>query len=282
MPLSYFSVLRFELGKAIRAKITWVTLALPVVVTLLTIWLDRFASQAQSLLEGKKAAAAPSAYLAFAKGAGNGFVLGGILLLLYASMVVANEGHWRTFKTIMLRPHRRVVWMLGKFTLIALLALAISFCVAGAAYLAGSAGGQYGDVAEEGYVIFPAHYLAQQTLLTLGLTLPPLLALSAFGLMFSTMTDHTGVAASACLGAFIVMETAKSSMFEGKRFLFNTYMPSLLDTSYFQALKGFANGMSDTAWEASAIYFNVATPLISALVFLAIAMVIFGRRNFLV
>lgn len=277
---SLFAVVRFEAGKAIRARITWVTLLLPSVVAALSVWADSVTRRVQSAI-GDDAQLVPSAYLSFTKGAGSGLVLGGIMLLLYSSMIMANEGHWRTFKVIMLRPHRRWIWIVGKYKVLCWIGFSMAALVALTAFGAGAIVGDYTDIAEEGYVIFEARFLATETLKAFALVAPPLLALAAFGLMFSTFTDHTGIAASATLGAYIVLETAKEGMRDSRNYLFNTFMPSLLDTSYFKEVKGFADGMSDSGWDAAVFKYNIATPLVAALIFFLIASIVFQRRNFL-
>lgn len=277
---SLLSVIRFETGKAIRARITWVTLLLPSIVAALSVWADSVTRRVQSAI-GDGAELVPSAYLSFTKGAGSGLVLGGIMLLLYSSMIMANEGHWRTFKVIMLRPHRRWIWMVGKFKVLCWVGFAMAALVALTSLAAGAIVGDYTDIAEEGYVIFEAKFLMTESLKAFGLVAPPLLALAAFGLMFSTFTDHTGIAASATLGAYIVMETAKEGMRDGQKYLFNTFMPSLLDTSYFKEVKGFADGMSDSGWDQALFQYNIISPLAAAAVFFIIACIVFQRRDFL-
>ncbi|MBI1785099.1 ABC transporter permease subunit [Candidatus Sumerlaeota bacterium] len=281
MPRSFFTILRFELRKAVRAKFTWVTLTLPMIAAALAVWLDHLTRRVQAAIGEGKTAEAPSAYLGFAKGMTSGFVIGGILLLLYSSMIMANEGHWRTFKAIMLRPHGRVSWVLGKFALLLILAAGLIAGVGAASFAAGACFGEYKAIVEDGYEYFDAAFMMKSSLAALALIIPPMVASAAFGLMFSVMTDHSGIATSACLGGYIVLETAKSSMPEGRNYLFNTFMPSLLDTSYLQALRGFAEGMSDTGWAETQFYYNIGTPLGAAALFVIVAAVIFRRRNFL-
>lgn len=279
---SFFSVLRFEAAKAVRAKVTWFTLLLPALVALVAVWVDSVARHVQALAsEESGIEVASTAWASFARGASSGFVLGGILLLLYSSMIVANEGHWRTFKTIMLRPHPRPIWILSKFTLLLMMVLAIVVLVTGAALAAGAWTSEFGDIAEEGYVIYEASYLREESRRAVLLVITPLVALAAFGLMFSTLSDHPGIAISGALGAFIVLETMKDSMPERRVYFFNTFTPSLLDTSYFQALRGFADGMSDTGWQEGMAAWNVGTPLVWAAVALTVALAVFQRRNFL-
>lgn len=277
---SFAAILGFELSKALRSRLTWVTLLLPVALTLLSVAWDQ-ATRGVGSAGASGASTPPSAYVGFARAASNGITLGGLLLLLYSSMLVASEGHWRTFKTIMLRPHRRIEWIAGKFALLFLLSIVLLACVMTAAFLAARMSGRYGDIAEEGYVIFEAAFMRRSSLAAIALAVGPLVALAAFGLMFSTMTDHTGIATSASLGAYFVLEMAKSSTNGGRNFFFNTFVPSLSDTSYFQALRGFAQGLSDTGWEDITFRYNVGTPVASAALFLAIAALIFCRRDFI-
>jgi hypothetical protein len=137
-------------------------------------------------------------------------------------------------------------------------------------------------IAEEGYVIFDADVMRTQSALALLLVVPPLFALVAFGLMVSAFTDHTGIAAGGCIGAYFVLEVLKGSLADSRVYLFNSFMPSLLDTSYLEALRGFANGMSDTGWESSLYWFNLWTPLLWAVVCVAATLYRFGRRDFAV
>lgn len=275
---SYRLILRFEIRKALQSRLTWIALALPALLTVISAWMaemTRHARSAESTIEG-----IDSAFLAFSRGASNGFVLGGILLLVYASMIVANEGALQTFKTIMLRAHPRSSWILAKFSLLTFLALGILVAVVVSGLLAGAFFADFGAIAEEGYVIFDADFMRRASWHAVVLVIPPLLALAAFGLMISTLTDHTGIASAGCVGAYIFLEATKSSLGEPRNFLFNTFMPSLIDTSYFQALRGFANGMSDTGWEPEMFWYAVLTPLGSAFAFLAIALLVFERREF--
>ena len=273
-------VLRFELGKALRTRLTWVTLGLPAVLTVVSVWIGelvRRAEQMQSQVERIS-----SAYVGFSQGASNGLVLGAILLLFYSSMLIANEGHLRTFKTLLLRAHGRLEWVGAKFALLLILGLALLVSVVGSGALAAAWFGDFADIAEEGYVIYQASFMADESVRAVLLVLPPLVALGAFGLMVSTLTDHTGIATSACIGAYVFLEAVKSTASGARLYLFNSFMPSLLDTSYFAALRGFADGLSDAGVEAGWVTFNLLTPLVSALLFLAVAAAVFGRRDFAV
>ncbi len=272
-------VFRFELSKALHSRLTWVTLALPGLLAVFSVWISEFARRADDLsdtgIEG-----ITSAYLSFSRGASNGFILGGILLLFYSSMIMANEGNLRTFKTILLRPHSRLEWIFGKFALLLVLAVGLLVVVSSSALTAGALVADYGDIAEEGYVIYRSGFMAESSLTAVALVGPPLVALAAFGLMVSTLSDHTGIATSGCIGAYVFLEASKTSLGGTGSYLFNSFMPSLLDTSYFQALRGFANGMSDTGWESGLFVFNIVTPLASAVIFVTVAGLVFSRRDF--
>lgn len=273
-------VLRFELQKALESRLTWVTLALPALLTFLSIWILAWVGRAEQLLEGGSLAGPDSAYVGFSRGVGNGLMLGAIFFLFYASMLVANEGTLRTFKTILLRAHTRQEWIAAKFSLLLLIGLALLVCVAGTGVVSAAVFGDFVDIAEEGYVFYTADFMTAESLRAVGLVLPPLIALAAFGLMISTLTDSTGIATSACIGAYVFLEAAKGFSPLLRRYLFNTYMPSLLDTSYFSALASFAEGNSDAGVDSMWLGFNLAIPLISAVVFLTVASLVFGRRDF--
>ena len=281
MMLRFVRVLRFELGKAVRARLTWVTLLLPALLTVVSVWISELVRRAE-LLTGAEVQGIQSAFALFSRGSSNGFVLGGILLLFYSSMAVANEGSLRTFKVVLLRPQTRLEFLGAKLVLLVVLALALVGAVIGSGLAAGALVADYVDIAEEGYVLYTADFMAQESVRAVLLVLPALLALASFGLMVSTFSDHTGIATSACIGAYIFLEALKGTLANARHYLFNAYMPSLIDDSYFRALRGFADGLSDVAWEPQWFVLGVATPLASALLFACVAIWVFGRRDFLV
>lgn len=270
-------VLRFELGKALRTRLTWVTVLLPAALTVVSVWIGEWIRGFEAL--SRETEGISSAYVGFSRGASNGFILGAILLLFYSSMLIANEGNLRTFKTILLRPHTRLEWVGAKFVLLLLLGAALLASVVGSGLLSAWILADFADIAEEGYVIYQASFMADESVRAVLLVVPPLVAVCAFGLMVSTLTDHTGIAASACIGAYVFLEALKSSVSDARLYLFNSFMPSLLDTSYFHELRGFADGLSDAGVQAGWVTFNLATPLVSALLFLCVAALVFGRRD---
>jgi len=156
----FLTVLRFELAKALRSRLTWVTLFLPVVLAIASVWLSELARRAQAMA-APDIAGIESAYQSFSRGASNGFILGGILLLFYSSMLLASEGNLCTWKTIMLRAHTRLEWIAGKLMLLLLLSLALLALVTGASAAAASLVAPFGAIAEEGYVIYEAAFMAE-------------------------------------------------------------------------------------------------------------------------
>jgi len=278
----YGQVLRFELTKALYSRLTWVTVLLPMLITLLSIWLGEWIRQATSLASEGSAASEVSAYLGYSRGVRNGLVVGSIFFLFQASMSIANEGNLRTFKTLLLRPHTRLEWMTAKFALLLLLGVVLIVGTTLAGIGSAACFADFREIAEEGYVFYDAAFMAHESVRATLLVLPPLIALAAFGLMISALTDHTGVATSACIGGYVFLEALKGSLADGRLYLFNSFMPSLLDTSYFVALTSFAEGNSDAAVDPGWVFFNLTTPAFSACLFLAIAMYSFGRRDFAV
>jgi ABC-type transport system involved in multi-copper enzyme maturation permease subunit len=278
---SYGRVLRFELGKAVHTRLTWAILVLPAALAVLSTLIGDLARQAAN-------AASPgldsvdTAFAGFALGAQNGLILASVLILFYASMLFANEGSQRTFKTIMLRPHRRGTWVAAKLTLLWVLAAMVLVTVVASALATAGSVADYVAAAEEGYVYYEAAELSREAMWAVVLVVPPLLALAAFGLMISALFDHAGLATGTCLGGYVFLEAIKSSTAGARPYMFNSFLPSLLDTSYFAELREFADGVSTAGWETGYVMYNVATPLVSAALFAAVAAVCFRRREFAV
>ncbi len=277
----FLRVLRFELGKALRSRLTWVTLLLPALLTVISVWISELVRRAE-IVTGAEVEGIRSAFAPFSRGSSNGFVLGGILLLFYSSMAVANEGSLRTFKVALLRPQTRLEFLGAKLALLLLLAAALVAVVIGSGLAAGALVADYVDIAEEGFVLYKADFMVHESVRAVLLVLPALVALAAFGLMVSTFSDHTGIATSGCIGTYIFLEALKVPLANARHYLFNAYMPSLIDDSYFAALRGFSDGLSDVAWEPQWFMLGVVTPLVSAVLFAAVATWVFGRRDFLV
>ena len=171
-------VLRFELRKALHSRLTWVTLGLPAVLAMVSVWISDLVQRAERMVAGD-IEGIESAFVGFSRGASNGFILGGILLLFYASMLISNEGSLKTFKTTMLRAHTRSEWLFGKLCVLLLISLGVLASVAGSALLAGALVADYADIAEEGYVIYEAAFMLSSSLRAVLLVVPVRIALTA-------------------------------------------------------------------------------------------------------
>jgi len=285
---SFLTILRFEAAKAARSRAAWVALLAPIALAACIAAWDQVDRRAR-LASGESREVITSAYASLAVGASRGLSLGAVFLLFFSSLIVSNEGAWGTLKTIALRPHSRAAWLAGKFALPAAMAVAMTLGVAAAAAIAAALAGDYTDIIEygalasEGYPFEKAEVVRREAWAALGLAIPAMLALAAFGFMFSTMTDHTGAAAGSAFAAFVALETVKGAVGSRSAFMFNRFAPSLDDGSYFHVLRGFAEGMSDAgvAWRDDELTrCALATPAVSAAAFLLVAAIVFGRRDF--
>ncbi|GEM_PF-4311652 len=273
-------LLRFELAKAARSRLIWVVTLVPAFWCLPVLGWEAIAGRFQ--LSGTSAGGSPaSAFRLFARAAGDGMTLGGMLLMLTASLMVAQEGSWRTFRTVLTRPHRPATWLLAKFLTLLALAGAIIGGVSLVALAGAGAMADFTGVVEEGWEFYSRGEMIHHAWLAVGLTAPPLVTLAALGTLCSTLTDHPGLAAGGGFATFIALETAKAALeADQRRFLFNAFTPSVLDTSYFAVLGGYAEGLSDAGWPSEMILYNIVSPSAWTLLFLGVAFVIFTRREF--
>ncbi|MBN2490660.1 MAG: ABC transporter permease [Planctomycetes bacterium] len=280
--------LRAEMTKLWRQRLPWVGLGLAVGVAVLAAWMN-----AEVVPELRGAAAVPrNAFRFFAIGLRYGIAMGGFFLVLVAGLMVAAETGQGTLKMVLVRPVKRTEVFLAKvltvfqYALVLLLAVSLS-----AALVAGACpGSDFGAVIDpeyadplHPYIYSDAAEMWGHLLRAVALLVLPLAAAAVVGLTVSVLVENPGVASGTAVVAFLGLEIVK--VFLERRpalqYLFNNYLPSIVDNSYVRVLQGASEGLTDAFWPAGLWWWNVWVPLGTAGALLIGSLLLFERKAIL-
>ena len=197
--------------------------------------------------------------------------LGFIMLLTFASTLVASETARGNVRAILLRPVRREEFILAKLLLgysyAALLTVVVGFCAWGVAWFRGDLMG----VHLGGELVITAGQMWRSYVMGALLTLLPQWAGVSMALMFSTLARGSSMAISLSLGTWVLADLLKYP-FGLAPFVFTTYLeaPWRVFTGQCDAL--------EHPWLPMAIQCASASGVVMILPVL-VALVVFKRRN---
>lgn len=206
-----------------------------------------------------------------------GVVVAAILLLLFASTLLAGEGTAGTFRMVLVRPITRTDLILAKAGLLLLLVVAALLAISLVSGALGFLVGGYGDYVDVRYgqVDYTAGELARTVLLSLSLAPLALLAVGAFGLFWSSLFESASAAVTAATLAGIAALAVNLGLGrEAAQLNLFTYVDR-----YFEVLQSFSGGLSEHRFDARLVVPGLLVPGISALVFLVVARTMFARRD---
>ena len=87
------------------------------------------------------------------------------------------------------------------------------------------------------------------------------------------------MAGSVALVSCLVFDVFKNALGEAHRYVYASYLPTLLDKSCLGETAKFVRGFSDAGYSEEDLFLNFLVPIPEALLFLAIAMVVAARRK---
>jgi ABC-type transport system involved in multi-copper enzyme maturation permease subunit len=275
-PARLFRLTGIEIAKLRRQRLTAVVLAVPVLAAGLIPLALRSAGAGE--LAG---------FLALARALELSLLVASILVLLQAALALSWERSQKTLREAVAAPVTRgeIIlsrWLVLELTLLALILLAVAVALFSTALQY-----RFDDVRAEAVApLFYKEELWEGLGRALVYHLPAAAALVTLGLLVSVLSATPAVAASLAVGALLFLDVAKSVFSRGAEappYLFNAYLPTFFDeSSYLHGVTALANGIGDVVWSEDsprhALVF--AVPLACAAGFLAIALVIFQRKEF--
>ena len=198
-------------------------------------------------------------------------LLGLLLTLTFCAGLVSSELGSGTIRLVLVRPLLRHEFLFAKLLLGMTYAAALTALVGLSTWTVAAMQGQLAGVVFGGEVLHTSAGMATDYVLGALAGLAPQFAAVAFALMVSTLARSTGAAVGAAVGIWIVCDTLKYPLHIAP-FLFSTYMESP-----WQVFTAHCEGL-EASW-APAIYHCLATSLGAVVLFVAIAVVAFHRRN---
>jgi ABC-type transport system involved in multi-copper enzyme maturation permease subunit len=206
-----------------------------------------------------------------------GSVLAAVLLLLYASSVLAGERTLGTCRLVLTRPITRWDLVFAKAALLFVVVLVFVAAIAATGTLVGAARGGYGDYIDvrHGLVVRHAAELVRVTAAALLLTPLALLAVAALGLLvsslFASAATAVTVSALAALTGVALNLVLSPDAAALNLFTYVTRQPAILES--------YATGLSEYQFGVNLLLPGVLVPAGSALVFLLGTLIMFRSRD---
>ncbi len=267
-------LIAFEWKKLFARRFTWIALVILVLAAALSPLAGQILLKAEQLQRHGAGAdtTVPSGWEALANGVKFGTYVATFVLLILAGSSIAEESQQGTLKTLLLRPVFRIEVLLAKEIALALFAVLLVVVIGAAAALA-SARYDWGSLVDQGGK--DAATLTRYTLGAFALSLPPLIALVSFGLLFSCAIDHPGYGTGAAIGGYFVLSAIAGLSSKLWERLFVSYVGLHMDKLY-----DMGGGVSAAAKEFRELApAAVIVPLVSAAAFFAGAAVLLRIRD---
>jgi hypothetical protein len=189
-------------------------------------------------------------------------LLGLFLVLTFSASLLAGELARGTIRNALVRPIRRYELYAAKLLLAWTYALGISVVIAAASWALAWFLGDLRGVTYGGEVLFSQAEMARAYAIGFGLSLLPLAAAGAFGLMFSALLRNPATAIIAPLALWLLADFVKAPL-HLEPYVFTTYLGTAWD-----AFTARCDGI-DAAWLAPA-YRGAVASVVSAAAFSAV------------
>ncbi|MFC1587162.1 ABC transporter permease [Planctomycetota bacterium] len=277
------ALVEIEITKLLRQGFFYSTFATVVLATALSIW------GAWRQFDPANTVEIFNGQTCFLQAASRGLFVGAFLVLIWTALTVSQESGQGVYRIVLAKPVARMEFFFAKYCASAIFLLLVSWLAIILAYsLSGMLFG-YGDIMDYG-TSPPILKMAQADaarLMVRGilLSLPGMLALAAFGLFCSSVTDNSGIAVGAALGGYMILELLRGMFPELKSYMFASYLPPLTFVENpplapmllaIDSTKGFSS-----PWDAGMINMSVFCPLIFVIVIIPLSAIIFYRRDIL-
>ncbi|MCC6488206.1 MAG: ABC transporter permease subunit [Candidatus Hydrogenedentes bacterium] len=198
-------------------------------------------------------------------------LLGLLLVLTFCAGLVSSEMGSGTIRLVLVRPLLRHEFLLAKLLLGMTYAALLTLLVGVSTWTVAAIQGRLAGVVFGGEMLHTSSEMLKAYVLGALLGLAPQFAAAAFAVMVSTLARSTGAAVGAAVGVWIVCDTLKYPL-RIAPFLFSTYMESP-----WQVFTTYCEGL-ESSWTPS-LYYCLASSLGAIVVFTAVAVVSFNRRN---
>jgi hypothetical protein len=280
----FLAVLRSDLFIAVRSRWLPLLLLAPAALAAAAVGLERLragSEGARAALLGKVAmpAAGEGGYGPLVDGLSIGIAFGHLAIVGLAACSIASDRDRGTARHLLVGAASRTSYFLGRFVSLTCLGL-LSFLLAGlVSWAAASLLYGLGPVLEDGLEIIGTSEIRREIASGVGLALAPLPAALALGLLVSVTARSPAGGVATALGLTLAFDLFKGSLGDASRFVYASYLPSLIDRSYLHDVSRIVRGFSDVLVEDRTVILNIAVPWPAALLFLLIALAAIRRRE---
>ena len=253
---------RIELRKLLARKVTWATLVTVVLVAFLSPWASKVMDVAAGLMGGGKGQDDyANGWTALAGAVGNARLFLVLVVLVLAGSSVAEETTLGTLKSVLVRPVRRVELLLAKLLAVWSFGAALLLLALAVGALAGELTLGLYDVVDP---LFPTRVkythgeMAVYLYSCVFLTLLPLLALTALGLLASVSFEHAGHATGVAIASLFFFSALGGLSDNASDFVFTSYL-----AWPFEVFNDIANQLSGTTTKFERrVPYALVTPLV--------------------
>lgn len=278
-------VLRAELGRTLTSWAAWFGILLIVFIPMLWVWVGTVADRAeriQRMAEGRM-------YLGLSEGTGWSTMVDGwrpalmiatALLLVQTARSVAGDRESGVLRLAVTRSASRSGAIVGRALLGPLITLGMVLISGLSAYLAASfAGGDFGDLVEDGDMIFSAGEVMEELRRSMLPVVLGMMAVHAFGLMISSLSRGPVIALASSLASLLLWDIFKEDVGDQRWLVFASHAPTFADGSGMRELAGFSRGMSDAGMPEAVFRMGAMLSPAEAVLFVLIACLAVQRRS---
>ncbi len=222
---------------------------------------------------------AGNAYAPLVDGWSSGLVLGALLILAYAARSLAADRAQGLLRLATTRSVSRPALVWGRALLGVPFCLAVLLLTGLGAGLAAALLFELGPLVEQGYELMSHEELQAELWKAVAASVPPLLALWAFGLAVSSASRSGSSALFVALASFMGFDLFKEVLGDAADFCFARFCPSLVDDSCMAEMSGVARGLSDAGFSQELYRMNLLLPIPQAVLLCGLAAWILSRRS---
>ena len=208
-----------------------------------------------------------------------GLTILALILTVLAATTLARDVELGSGRLALTRGVSRPAWVVSRFLTLNLAA----FLAGGAVFLAswGCAAllGDFGPILDDGFPIYEEAWIRREIFTGLWGAALPLPGVVAAGLLVSSCARSSGVAVAVAMIAALILDVGQNWVETAGRYVYASYLPTLLDRSYLTQVVQCSRGFSDYGFSEQESLLNLVVPIPEALALLALAVGIAVRRK---
>ena len=270
--------LKIELFSALRGRVIWLLLLLPVTISVLRLLLIKLSTLKQLVQSGgDQAAITGFGYLV--DGMLAGLITLNIIFIAYSALNFALDRDQGVLRHLVIRSVSRQSIVAAKLLLMLVLATVAATLVIGVSMLVSAGLWELGPVVEDGYEIIGEEEIIPEIRVGLLLALLPLPVTICLGLLISVASRSAVRALVVALAVGLGFDVLKGALGAAGNYLSLSFLPAINDHSYLKDVAGIARGFSDILIDEKVYQLNIWLPLPQAIIIFILAIVLVNRKT---